>query len=185
MGLLQIGGDVLLAVADAASGRRRRCFDHWIDIRAPREIVWEMLKSRDIVFEGRLPLRVVGEDVPGRPGVERVRISVGNIRLEMLTRIIEERPGEAILYQLVPDGTDAALIEGDDDYVGLVLIQTAAGTRLDLTRETTPRRWISRLTVPMGLRSGARRYKRKAEAMARAASTATAGNGASRGDKWG
>lgn len=169
MGLLQIGGDVLVAVADVASGRPRRRFEHWIDIQAPRDIVWRMLKSRDIVFEGRLPLRVVGEDVPGRPGIERVHILAGKVRLEMLTRIVEERPGEAILYQLMPEGTDAALIEGDDDYVGFVLIETPGGTRLDLTRETSPRHWLSRLTVPMGLRSGARRYKRKAEVMARAA----------------
>lgn len=184
MSLLRIGGDVLLAVADAARGRPRRRFEHWVDIRAPRDIVWQMLKSRDIVFEGRLPLRVVGEDVPGRPGVERVHILAGKMRLEMLTRIVDERPGEAIIYQLLPEGTDAALIEGDDDYVGFVLIETAAGTRLDLTRETSPRHWISRLTVPMGLRSGARRYKRKAEAMARAAAGTSDGNtGAA--DKWG
>lgn len=166
MGLLQLGGDVLLAVADAARGRNRRRFEHCIDIDAPRDVVWQMLKSRDIMFEGRLPLRVVGEELPGRPGVERVHILAGKMRLQMLTRIVDERPGEAILYQLLPEGTDPALIEGDDDYIGFVLIETEGGTRLDLTRETSPRNWLSRLTVPMGLRSGARRYKRKAETMA-------------------
>jgi hypothetical protein len=87
----------------------------------------------------------------------------------MLTRIVDERPGTAILYQLLPEGTDAALIEGDDDYIGFVLTDTEKGTRLDLTRETSPRHWISRLTIPMGLRSGARRYKRKAESLLREA----------------
>ena len=165
MGLLQLGGDLLVAVADVARGRNRRRFEHWIEIHAPRDVVWQMLKSRDILFEGRLPLRVVGEEVPGRPGVERVHILAGKMRLQMLTRIVDERAGEAILYQLLPEGTDPALIEGDDDYIGFVLVETKTGTRLDLTRETSPRHWLSRLTVPMGLRSGARRYKRKAEAM--------------------
>ena len=87
------------------------------------------------------------------------------MRLQMLTRIVDERPGQAILYQLLPEETDPALIEGDDDYIGFVLIDTPEGTRLDLIRETSPKHWLSRLTVPMGLRSGARRYKRKAEAM--------------------
>jgi hypothetical protein len=79
--------------------------------------------------------------------------------------IADERQGQAILYRLLPEGTDPALIEGDDDYVGFVLVDIPGGTRLDLTRETTPRHFLSRLTVPIGLRSGARRYKRKAEAM--------------------
>lgn len=165
MGLLHLGGDILVAVADAARGRKRKRFEHSVDIRAPREIVWQMLKSRDIIFGGRMPIRVFGEEVSGRPGIERVQIQAGNARLQMFTRIIDERPGEAILYQVLPEGTDAVLIEGEDDYIGFVLIETAKGTRLDLTRETSPLYWISRLTVPMGLRSGARRYKRKAESM--------------------
>jgi hypothetical protein len=165
MGLLRLGGDLIVAVADVARGRTRRRFEHSIDIRAPREIVWQMLKSRDIVFGDRLPIRVFGEEVQGRPGIERVQIQAGSTRLQMLTRIVDERPGEAILYQILLEETDAVLIEGDDDYIGFVLIETPKGTRLDLTRETSPLHWISRLTVPMGLRSGARRYKRKAEAM--------------------
>ncbi len=167
MGLPLIGRDILVALADVLAGRHRRRYEHWIDIRAPSEIVWQMLKSRELVFEGTLPLRIVGAPVPGRPGLERVQIQAGKTKLEMLTRIVDERPGAAILYQLLPEGTDPVLIEGDDDYIGFVLTETDKGTRLDLTRETSPRHWISRLTIPMGLRSGARRYKRKAETMLR------------------
>jgi hypothetical protein len=169
MGLLALGRDILLALADTFAGRKRRRYEHWVDIRSPREIVWKMLKSRDLVFEGPLPIRVIGEPVPGQPGLERVRIVAGKTRLEMLTRIVDERPGLAILYQLLPEGTDPALIEGDDDYVGFVLTDLDNGARLHLTRETSPRSWLSRLTIPMGLRSGGRRYKRKAEAMLREA----------------
>ncbi|MGE0769050.1 MAG: hypothetical protein AB7L90_21615 [Hyphomicrobiaceae bacterium] len=169
MGLISLGGDILLALADTATGRKRRRYEHWVDIRSPREIVWEMLKSRDLVFDGPLPIRVIGEPVPGAQDLERVQIVAGSTRLVMLTRIVDERPGSAILYQLLPEGTDPALIEGDDDYVGFVLTDLANGTRLHLTRETSPRGLLSRLTVPMGLRSGGLRYKRKAEAMLRQA----------------
>jgi hypothetical protein len=169
MGLLQIGGDIALALVDTLSGRKRRRYEHWVDIRAPREIVWDMLKARDLVFEGPLPIRVVGSPVPGRPGFERVEIEAGRAHLTMLTRIVDERPGSAILYQLLPEGTDPALIEGEDDYVGFVLTDLPHGTRLNLTRETSPRSCLSRISIPLGLRSGGRRYKRKAEAMLRAA----------------
>lgn len=176
MSLILLLRDLIVALFDIVSGRARRRYEHSIDIRASRSVVWDMLKARDIVFDGLFPLRVVGEPVPGRPGLERVHILAGATELVMLTRIVDERPGRAILYQLLPEGTDAALIEGDDDFIGFVLQETANGTRLDLTRETTPRRSISRITVPLGLRSGGRRYQRKAEQMAR--DIAAAGPGA-------
>ncbi|MDX2154891.1 MAG: hypothetical protein SFW09_00145 [Hyphomicrobiaceae bacterium] len=169
MGLLLFLRDIVVALVDLATGRRRRRYEHVIDILAPRDIVWQMLKARDIVFDGLVPLRIQGEPVPGRPDCERVHILAGTTELIMLTRIVDERPGQAILYEILPDGTAPALIEGSDDYVGFVLADGARGTRLDLVRETSPARWISRVTIPVGLRSGGRRYKRKAEQMASAA----------------
>lgn len=166
MGLLYFLRDVLVALTDSLLGRTRRRWEHWVDIRAPSLVVWEMLRSRDIVFDGLVPLHVRGEQVPGRPDCEVVHIVAGATEVVMLTRIVEERPGHAILYEILPDGTEPALIEGTDDYIGFVLNETAKGTRLDLVRETTPVRWLSRLTVPLGLRSGARRYRRKAEEIA-------------------
>jgi hypothetical protein len=169
MGLLLLLRDIVLAVVDGLTGRRRRRYEHSIHIRAPREVVWEMLKARDITFSGLVPIRVIGEPVPERPGHERVRILAGDSSLVMLTRIVDERPGQAILYEILAEGTEPALIEGNDDYIGFVLAATRAGTRLDMMRETSPLRWISRLTVPVGLRSGGRRYRRKAEEIAAAA----------------
>jgi hypothetical protein len=175
MGLLLLLRDLLVAVLDLARGGGRRRYEHVVSIAAPREVVWAMLKARDIVFDGLVPLRILGEPVPGRPDCERVRILAGTTELVMLTRIVDERPGLAILYEVLPEGTEPALVEGEDDYIGFVLTETRRGTRLDMTRETTPKRWISRLTIPIGLRSGAGRYRRKAEARAR---EAAAGAGA-------
>ena len=177
MGLVLLCRDLVVALFDMTIGRRRRRYEHSVDIRAPRDIVWQMLKARDITFEGAFRLRVVAEPVPGDAALERVHVIAGNTRLKMLARIVDERPGEAILYQLLPEGTDAALIEGDDDYIGFVLVEVPTGTRLDLVRETSPRHWISRLTLPLGLRSGARRYKHKAEAMLRDSERLAAGAG--------
>lgn len=167
--------DIATAILDMALGRVRRRFVHWIDVAAPRATVWELLKSRDVTFEGRFPIRVVGDPVPGRPGVERVHILAGNARLEMMTRVVDERAGEAILYELLPEGTDPALIEGRDDFIGFLLADAACGTRLELIREISPISALARLSIPLGLRSGARRYKRKAEAMWLEASAAADG----------
>ncbi len=166
MGLILLLRDIALALLDALCGQPRRRYEHAVFIRAPARVVWDMLKSRDIQFQGRFPLRVVAEPVAGRPGVERVHILAGKISLTMMTRIVEERADRAILYLILPEGTDPALIEGYDDYVGFVLVEQPTGTRLDLVRETSPRNWMARLTIPIGLRSGGGRYKRKAEEMA-------------------
>ncbi len=175
MGLFLLLRDLVRALVDLLAGQGRRRFEHAIEIAAPPALVWDMLKARDIVFEGLVPLRVRSEPVPGRPNHESVHILAGTTELRMLTRIVDERPGRAILYQVLPEGTEPALVEGADDYVGFVLTETRRGTRLDLTREATPVRWLSRLTIPVGLRSGAGRYKRKAEAMARAAAPEASG----------
>jgi hypothetical protein len=178
MGLLLLLRDLVVALIDVCRGTLRRRYDSAIDIRAPRRVVWELLKARDVDFDGYVPLRVVAQPLPGRPGLDRVSIIAGATRLVMTTRIVEERPGEAILYELLSEGTDPALVEGDDDYIAFLLSDVGSKTRLELVRETTPRHLLSRLTVPLGLRSGARRYKRKAEAMAAAeAHAAPAGSG--------
>jgi hypothetical protein len=171
MGVILLLRDIVVALVDTAAGRLRRRYEHSVRIRAPRSVVWEMLKARDIVFDGLMPLRITGEPVPGRPDCELVHILAGATEMVMLTRIADERPGEAILYEILPEGTEPALIEGVDDYIGFVLVDVKGGTRLDLVRETSPLKWISRLTVPVGLRSGARRYKRKAEEIAAAVSS--------------
>ena len=166
MGWLGFLGDVAVALGDAVTQRRRRRYEHGVDIGAPPEIVWGMLKSRDMTFDGMLPMRVVSTVVPGQPALERLRIESGNSALQMTVRVVDERPGRAILYEVLAQGTDPMLLDGDDDYLGIVLDDFGGGTRLTLTRELTITSRLGRLTVPFALRSGADRYKRQAELLA-------------------
>ena len=163
--------DLAVAAADAVMGRRRRRYEHWIDIRAPRSLVWSMLTAPDITFEGAIPIRIVTEAVAGRPGVLRMRILTGDTQLVMLVRIAEERSERGVIYELLPDGTDAVLLDGEDDYLGYVADDISGGTRLTMTRELTVTSRFGRLTVPLGLRAGAKRLKRKAEQAAMSAGT--------------
>lgn len=163
--------DLAIAAVDALMGRQRRRYEHWIDIRAPRSLVWSMLMAPDITFEGAIPIRIVTEAVAGRPGVLRMRVLTGNTQLVMLVRIAEEQPERGIIYQLLPDGTDAVLLDGEDDYLSYVADDITGGTRLTMTRELTVTSRFGRLTVPLGLRAGAKRLKRKAERAMLAAGT--------------
>lgn len=158
--------DVLLALMDFVLRRKRRRYEHAVAINAPVATVWQMLRSRDITFEGLIPMRVTTTPSLERPTFERGRIIIGNREMRLSSRIIEERPDRALLMEILAEGTDPAIITGKDDFLGFVLESTPDGTIMSLTREVSPNWLTSFVTVPLGLRSGARRYKKTAEAMA-------------------
>lgn len=155
--------DIAIAIADALTGRSRRRYEHAISIKAPRELVWRMLRASDITFPGYFPLRIVTIPMPENPGHERLRIIGPNAALGMIVRIAEERPGKAIMYELVSEGTDAILLDGHDDFMAFVLDDDGAGTHMLLTRELTITSRLGRVTVPFSLRAGSERYRRFAE----------------------
>ena len=167
MGILLLVRDIAVATYDWLMGERRRRYEHAVDIRAPRETVWALLKARDVTFPGMLPLRLVTDRVAGRPELHRLQIHSGDAVITMLTRLVDERPGQGMLFQVLPDGTDPVLVDGQDDYIGYVVADVNGGTRLTVTRELTVTSRLGRVTVPLGLRAGASRAKRRAEEIAR------------------
>lgn len=167
MGILLLLRDVAVATYDWLMGERRRRYEYAVDVRAPRETVWALLKARDVTFPGMLPLRLVTDRVAGRPDLHRLQIYSGDAVITMMTRLVDERPGQGILFQVLPDGTDPVLVDGEDDYIGYVIADMKGGTRLTITRELTVTSRLGRLTVPLGLRAGALRAKRRAEEIAR------------------
>ena len=161
-------GDILSALFSIVTGRvkQRHRFEYSIAINASRELVWQMLRMKSITFDGLVPLHIVMDQTPGRPGYESGRLIIGEREMAMTTRIVDERPGKAILMEIVEAGTDPAIIMGEQDYLGFVLEDAPNGMVLNLTRELIPRKLLAQMSVPFGLRSGARRYKKKAEQMA-------------------
>lgn len=156
--------DIALALWDSLRGRPRRRYEHAVAIRAPRRLVWDLMMSRDLTLDGNLmQVHAVIEPVPGRPGVDRTRIRIGTHELAMFSRTIEQREGIAELHEILVDGTHPSLVEGPEDYMGFALLDHADATILTLYRDAAPRSFLRRILLPLGLRGGARRYKRKAE----------------------
>lgn len=165
--LVQILRDLVLAIAGAFTRIRGRHYEYGVHIAAPRSVVWQMLRARSLTYDGMIPMHVETEVVEGRAGVERSVVQVGQRQMTMTTRIAREIPGEALVIEILPDGSDPAILMGADDYLGLFLADAGDGTRLLCTRDLVPARWHAGVTVPLGLRSGLRRYKATAERMAR------------------
>jgi Zn-dependent protease len=139
----------------------RQRYERSILINAPKSTVWRMLRSRDITYPGTgyLYLRVVMEPVPGHPDLERARCITQHREYDIMMRIADERPEQAILIEIIAEGTFPAAIIGTDDYIGMVLSEQTDGTVLYLTRELTPTRWYSEANAKYGVRTGAQRYK--------------------------
>jgi Zn-dependent protease len=152
--------------------RPRQTFEQSAFVQAPVATVWQMVRSRDITFPGRDHMRVVTEDVAGRPDLERVRCIMKYRQYDVMTRIVEERPEQALLYEILPQGTYPAVIIGRDDYLSTVLTadKTRNGTWVLISRTFTPTRWYSEAAAKHGLRTGLQRYKLVAELAAAAAS---------------
>jgi Zn-dependent protease len=155
--------------------RPRQTFEQSLFIQAPVATVWEMVRSRDMTFPGRDHMRVVAETVDGQPDLERVRCIMTYRQYDVMTRIVEERVEQALLYEILPQGTSPAVIIGRDDYLSTVLTADLAanggrnGTWVFISRTFTPTRWYSEAAAKHGLRTGLQRYKLVAELAAAAA----------------
>ena len=169
--------DIALAIVAALTGNRHLRFEHAIFIAAPRSIVWKMLRAKDIIFEGFVPMRAVSEPVPGRPDLEKGLLRMGQREMIMTTRVAKEQPEEVVIIEVLEDGTDPSVIMGRNDYIGFFLADAANGTKLGFSRELDATKWHAAVSVPLGLRAGARRYKATAERMARTGDDGTVESG--------
>ena len=160
--------DVAVALSQIFSAKGQRRYEHAILIDAPRPLVWRMLNSKDITYEGFVPMHVVAEPVQGHPDREMARVRFGQREMTLVTRIARQFPEEVLILEVLAEGTDPAIIMGRDDYIGFFLADAGAGTKLGFSRELTPAKLFAPLSVPFSLRAGARRYKATAERMAAA-----------------
>jgi Zn-dependent protease len=165
--------DITAALANFISGKRQRRFAHVIVVNAPRAVVWHMLRCKDITYEGLVPMHVMTEPMPGQPDHEVARVRFGQREMTMVTRIAKIVPEEVMILEVLAEGSDPAIVMGRDDYIGFFLADAGTGTKLGFSRELEPERWHAQVSVPLSLRSGARRYKATAERMAAAGDDGT------------
>ena len=165
--------DIVVALSQSFSGKGRRRYEHAILVEAPRSLVWRMLNSKDITYEGFVPMHVVAEPVQGHPDREVARIRFGQREMTMVTRIARQVPEEVLILEVLAEGTDPAIIMGRDDFIGFFLADAGAGTKLGFSRELEPAKLFAPVSVPLSLRAGARRYKATAERMAAAGDVET------------
>lgn len=168
--------DLLVWLWRLVTGQRRHRHEHAIRIHAPVATVWAVLRAPDITYDGMFPLRMVTRPVPGMPGVDDIALELAGHALRLRTRLLDERPGHAILLEVLKDGTSPEIYIGAKDYLGMVVESRDGATTLFGSREVTPDRLLSGMLLGVQLRSGLRRYKTKAEALAKETLPAATGD---------
>lgn len=161
--LLFIISGFVRATVDVLLGRKRRRYVSRIDIDAPIDVVWRTCAAREIVFDGPQPIAIKVAPRPGAPDILEGTVTIGERSVPMAYREIESRPQQAIVIEILEDGSAPNVALGRDYYVAVTLEERERGTRLATIHELTHRTFGGRLLVPLGARLNARRLKRHCE----------------------
>jgi Zn-dependent protease len=158
-------------VVDTILGRRRKRYVTSVDIAAPRDLVWVTSSAHEIVFEGPPRIEIATALRAGTPDVYEGTVSVGDTVVPMVYREVESRPQEALMIEVLREGTAPSIAPGHDYFVACKFEDRRDATRLTMVHELTHDNFMGRVLIPLSARHNGRRIRRHCEALA---GTATA-----------
>ncbi|WP_295555844.1 site-2 protease family protein [uncultured Hyphomicrobium sp.] len=157
---------LLRGTVDALLRRHRRSYVTSIDIRAPRAIVWQASSANKIVFEGPPRMEIETALRPGTSDVYEGTVSYGEMVVPMAYRQIESRPQEALLIEVLKEGSAPSIALGRDYFVGCKFEDKSDSTVLTTVHELTHDNFLGRVLIPLGARHNGRRLRDHCEALA-------------------
>lgn len=152
------------AIVDALLGRRRRRYISSTAIRAPRDVVWNALTATSIRFDGLVPVEIAVASESGTDGIHTGTIRVGDEVMPLCYRNVARRPPEALLVEMLKEGSDPRFVPGADYYVACSLEEHEGATLMTTVHELTHETFMGRILVPLGARQNGRRIKTYCEA---------------------
>lgn len=163
---------------DAALGRNRKRYGASVEIKAPRDLVWAACAAEAIAFEGPPRIEIATSLRPGTTDVYEGTVSVGDSVIPMAYRQIESRPQEALLIEVLREGSAPSIAPGHDYFVACKLEDVSGGTRLTTVHELTHDNFLGRVLIPLGARHNGRRLKKYCEDLAGTSTGASSSVGA-------
>ena len=160
-------------VVDALLGRRRKRYASAIEIRAPREVVWNAATASSIRFDGVVPIEIETGLKHGTGDRYEGSVRVGDTVLPMAYREIERRPPEGLVIEILKEGSDPSVAPGSDYYIACTLEERGESTLFTTVHEITHETFMGRIFVPLGVRQNGRRMRDYCEAEAGAPPRAT------------
>lgn len=157
---------LLQGIVDTLFGRRRRSYVTSVGIRAPRDLVWKASSASSIVFEGPPRIEIATALRPGTSDIYEGTVSYGEIVAPMTYRAVESRPPEALLIEVLKEGSAPNIAPGKDYFVACKFEDNSDGTLLTMVHELTHDTFLGRVLIPLGARHNGRRLRNHCEALA-------------------
>lgn len=155
--------EFLRVPVDAASGLKRRRYTLAFEVEAPKPVTWSVASAHNIRLEGTPPIEIAVSPDPDRAGVHRGHFKIGDRELPVAYRVIEERPGEAMLIALLKEESAPECCPGDDYVCAFAVAGEGQRSSLTTTLEITHTRLGSRFLMPLAAVQNSLRLKRNAE----------------------
>lgn len=156
---------LLRGTVDALLGRSHRRYVTSVDIKAPRDVVWEVSSAHEIVFEGPPRIEIATALRPGTSDVYEGTVSVGDNVMPMVYREVESRPQEALLIEVMKEGSAPSIAPGRNYFVACKFEDRPDSTLLTMVHELTHDNFLSRILVPLGARFNGRRLQKHCETL--------------------
>lgn len=151
---------------DTVFGRRRKRYVTSVKINAPRDLVWKASSAHEIVFEGPPRIEIATALRPGTSDVYEGTVSMGDSIVPMAYRQVDSRPGEALLIEVLQEGSAPSVAPGHDYFIACKFEDREDRTLLTMVHELTHENFLGRILIPLGARHNGRRLRKHCEALA-------------------
>jgi Zn-dependent protease len=155
--------ELLRIPLDLMFGIKRRSYALSMVVEAPKSVTWSVASAHQITLEGTPPIKINALPDPAQPGVYAGTVSYPGREFKIAYRVLEERPGEALLMEIVPDKSSPECCPGDNYVCAVGVSGNDDVSTASLTQQITHNRFSSRLLVPLATSQNLRRIKYNAE----------------------
>lgn len=155
--------ELVRAPFDMMTGARRRTYTIELGVKAPKEVTWSVASAHSIRLEGTPPIEIATQPDRERAGVHSGTFKIAEREFPISYRVIDERPGEAMLIQVIKEESAPECCPGDDYVCAFAVAGDGPASTITSTFEVTHTKLSSRFLMPLAAIQNSLRVKRNAE----------------------
>lgn len=148
---------------DILTGARRRRYTIELGVNAPKAVTWSVASAHSIRLDGTPPIEIKTTPDHERTGVHSGTFKIAEREFPITYRVIEERPGEAMLIEILKEESAPECCPGDDYICAFAVAGDGPASTITSTFEVTHTKLSSRFLMPLAAVQNSLRVKRNAE----------------------
>lgn len=155
--------ELVRAPFDILTGAKRRRYTIELGVNAPKSDTWFVASAHSIRLEGTPPIEIETTPDHERTGVHSGTFKIAEREFPIAYRVIEERPGEAMLIEIIKEESAPECCPGDDYICAFAVAGEGLASTITSTFEVTHTKLSSRFLMPLAAVQNSLRVKRNAE----------------------